>query len=141
MPLVGGTERVPFRELDEAPDHRPRIDVGVGRCGAGQQAVEHIDRRFLRNAAHATGLAKIGDEKRLAAGINERAGDRLEAAAIAIGLDHGRALGRHGATAKLFPVGFDGRQADGQNAAGLGRRGACLGRGTCRRGLWMQVRL
>ena len=53
------------------------------RSGAGQKAVEHIDRGFRRTGAGAARLGKIGDEEGLAAGFSQPRRDRLEAKAIA----------------------------------------------------------
>ncbi len=122
-PLMGGAEGVPFGEFDQAADHRPRAQIGEGRLGAGQQAVEHIDRRLRCDRAHAPRLAEIGDEKRLAAGLGEPDSHLFDAAAIAVGLDHRRAFRGHGAAAERAPIGFDGAKVDGQDAAGFrGRR-------------------
>ena len=123
-PLAGRHEGVPFRQLDHAADHRPRADVGV-RCGGfRQQAVEHINRRLRRNATHPPRLGEIGDEESLATGFGERGRDLFDAAAIAVGLDHGGAFRRHGAASERAPVGFDGREIDGEDAARLRRRRA-----------------
>ena len=93
----------------------------IGCRRARQQAVEHIDRRLGRDRAHAPRLGQIGDEEGLAAGLAERGRDLLDAAAIGVGLDHGGAFRRHGAAAERAPVGVDGGEIDGEDAAGLGR--------------------
>ena len=123
-PGMGRAESVPFRQFDHAADHRPHVDVGVGGSGARQQTVEHIDRRLRRRAAHLGGLGEIGDEEGLAAGARQPGGHLLDAAAVAVGLDHGGAFRRHDAVGQRAPIGFDGREIDGQDAARLRRRRA-----------------
>ncbi len=93
----------------------------------------------MRDSADTPGFGEVGDEESLAAGTYERARDRLDTAAIAIGLDHRRAFGWHGLTAQLLPIRRDGRQIDRQDATGIRRRvGLRLRR---RSGFGRQVRL
>ena len=123
-PVIGGAEGVPFGELDQAADHRPRAQFGEGRRGAGHQAVEHVDRRLRRHGAGGGGFRQVGDEEGLAAGTRELAGDRLDAAAIAVGLDDGGAFGGRGAARQRAPIGFERAEIDGENAARMRRRRA-----------------
>ena len=81
-------------------------------------------RLLRRDAAHPAGLGEIGDEEGLAAGFGERGRHLLDAAAIGVRLDHGGAFGRHGAAAERAPIGDDGGEIDGEDAAGLRRRRA-----------------
>ena len=79
------------------------------RCRRGE-AVEHVDRGLRGAGAHAARLGEIGDEESLAAGVGQRRGDRFEAAAIGVGLDHGGAFAGHDRARKRAPVGVDARQ-------------------------------
>ena len=97
VPALRRAEGVPFGQFDQAADHRPRIDLGVAGGGAGQQAVEHVDRRLRHDRAQAARFGEIGHEEGLAAGAREPMRDRLEAAAIAVGLDDGGAFRRQSA--------------------------------------------
>ena len=96
-PLRTGDKGVPFGQFDHAADHRAHAQFGIGRRGAGDQAVEHIDRGVGRGRAHAAGFRQVSDEVGLAAGARQRFRHRLDAAAIAIGLDDAGAFRRHGA--------------------------------------------
>ena len=120
MPLVGRAECVPFRQFDHAADHGPRADVGISRRRARHQPVEHVDRRLRCRRARLARLGQIGDEERFAAGLGQGACDFLDTAAIAVGLDHRGAFRRHGAAPERAPIGFDCREIDGEDAAGLG---------------------
>ena len=102
----------------------------------GMHPVEHVDVGVGRDRAQPSALGEVGDEEGRAAGLDELAGDRLEAAAVGVGLDHGGALDRDRHAGELLPVGLNGAQVDGQHAAGLARRagrrrgaGAGSGRG------------
>ena len=138
LPAARGSESVPFGELDQAADYRPRRDPGEGGRGARHQAAQHIDRRVGRGLARARGFRQVGDEKGLAAAARQAMGDLIEPAAIAVGLDHGGAFGRGRAPRQRAPIGFQRAEIDGEDAAGFaGRRaggeiplvGAIIGRG------------
>ncbi len=118
-PLVGGDEGVPFGQLQQAADHRPRVDVGKGGARARHQAVEHVERRLGRRRACAPRLVEIGDEEGLAAGAAERLGDRLDAAAVAVGLDDGGTFRRQRAVIERAPVVGKRGEIDRQHAAGF----------------------
>ena len=117
------------------------VDLGEGVAGVLEEAVEHIDaRRDGSGGAGGAGFIEGGDEERLAAGAGERARDRVEPAAIGVGLDHAGAFGRHRGLLELAPVGDDGVEIDGEHAGGGGggggqRRAPRWPRGTacCRR--------
>ena len=117
-PIGGGHEGVPLGELGRAVDDRAQIGILEGSRGMGRQPVEHIDDGIARERPHAAALGDVGHEEGLAAGLGEPGGDRLEAAPIGVGLDHGCALDRHGAAGKHAPIGFDGGEVDGQETAG-----------------------
>ena len=59
----------------------------------------------------------------------ERARDRLDAAAIGVGLDHGGAFRRHRGLLELPPVGDDGVEVDGEDAGGARQRRGLLASG------------
>src|SRR5262249_14455184 len=116
----------PLRKLYKATDHRPGTDFGKC-CGcAGWQTTEYIDRRLGHDTAYPPRFRKIGNEEGSAAGSCKRMRDGLDATAVTVRLDHGCAFGRHGAAAEGVPVGLEGGQIDGQNAASLGSGGARL---------------
>ena len=71
-------------------------------------------------SADAPCFAKLCDEESLAARARQRARNRLDAAAIGVGLNHGGTLRRHGAPGEFLPVGNDRAQVDGEDAASLG---------------------
>ena len=100
-PFIGCTESIPFGEFDQTSDHRTRLNVGKGGRRSRQQTVEHVDCRLRHDRAYATRFGQIGDEKRLAPGGCEHARYRLDAAAIAVGLDDGGAFRRHRASAPV----------------------------------------
>ncbi len=121
-PAGAAAEHVPFGEFVEIADHRLAVDLGVDLAGVLEETVEHIDRsrRRYRSANHA-GLIERGDEKRLAAGSRQRAGDLGCAAAIGIRLDDAGAFGRHRRFLELAPVGDDGVEIDRQHAGRAAR--------------------
>ena len=86
-------KRVPFVELGAAADHRPQVRVRVSRRGAGQQAVEHVDRRVRRDARARAALRRGCATKNVSQPAFASAPrDLLDAAAVAVGLDHRGAL-------------------------------------------------
>ena len=123
-PVVGGDERIPFGELDQVADYRPRVDLRIARSPLGREPVEHVDHRFGREPADPPRLRQMGNEKSAAARLGERDGDRLDAAAIAVGLDHGGSFRGRDAARDRAPIGFEGGEIDAEDAAGLGLRRA-----------------
>ena len=122
-PAGAAAKHVPFGEFVEIADHGPGVDLGVGVAAILEEAVEHIDRRRRQSGARGARFIQRGDEKRLAAGARQRAGDRLGAAAIGVRLDHAGAFGRHRGLLELAPVGDDGVEIDGEHAGGSRQRG------------------
>ena len=112
VPVARGAEAIPFRQFDHAADHRPRIDVRIGRRRSGQQAVEDVDRRLRGNGAHLPRLGEIGDKKGAAAGGGKCPRHRLEPAAIGVRLDHGGAFDRRRLGIEDAPIGDDCRKID-----------------------------
>ena len=133
LPFAGSDKGVPFRQLRDAVDDRPRIDLDERRRGVGREAVEHIDRGLARAGAHAARLGDIGHEKRLAARRGELGGDGIDAEPIGVGLDHRRAFHRHELLRQRPPIGLDCREIDGKRPAGLriGQRGCQFGNYFC----------
>ncbi len=66
---------------------------GVGLRGAGKKAGENIDDGPRGDRADRAAFLGERDEERAAAGAGERGRDRLDAEAVAVGLDDGRRLG------------------------------------------------
>ena len=129
-------ERAPFGDfLVRAQDgSQPRL--GVGRPTAGQEAVQHINRRGRQQRAHAPALAEMRDEEGLAAGHRQRRGGNLDAECR-----RRRPSGRR-RTPRPAPAPRARRQlsarrrrVDGQHAPGLvgGRAGGGAGSGAVRR--------
>ena len=129
FPARAAAEHVPFGEFVEIADHGPGVDLGIGVAAVLEEAVEHIDGGRRHGGASGAGLVHGGDEKRLAAGGGKRPGDRIEAAAIGVRLDHAGAFGRHRGFLELAPVGDDGVEVDGQDAGGGRERRRLTGLG------------
>ena len=128
-PTRAPAKHVPFGEFVEVADHGPAVDPGIGLAGVLEEAIERIDRSLRQRRAHGSRFVQRGDEECLAAGRGERAGDRFDAAAIGIGLDHAGAFGRHGGLLQLAPVGDDGVEVDGQDPGRVGQRRRLVGFG------------
>ena len=97
-------KRVPLVPARPIADHRPQVCLCKCRRGAGQDAVEHIDRRVGRNLARAARLGQVRDEEGPAPRFRQRARDLLDAAAVAVGLHHRGALRRRGTRSERAPV-------------------------------------
>ena len=90
-----------------------RASISETRSLPRVKSIEHVDRRLAVQAAHAARFGNIGDEECLAAGVCELRGDRLEAEAIGVGLDHGRAFDGEDVARQRAPVRLDGGEVDG----------------------------
>src|SRR5215813_364991 len=141
MPFIGRTKRIPFRKFDQTADHGAGADIRKGVCVSRQKPIEHIKRRFRRNGAHAASLGEIGNEKSSTTGTRKRAGDRLYATAIAVGLDHSPALRWHRPAAEFLPVGYDRSQIDSQDTASIGNKPTRFHLASSRGGICRQVGL
>ena len=116
-PVPGGDEGIPFGKFGCAVDDRPQMVVCERLRRARHHPVEHVDGRVGRDRPHASSFRDIGDEEGPAPGLGQHAGDRFEAAAIGIGLDHRGALDRHGRARQHLPVGRDRGEVDGEDTA------------------------
>ena len=123
-------EGIPLGELGGAVDDRPQRGVGKRLRRARHQPVEHVDGACRRDRPYAAALGDVGDEEGPAPGLRQLGGNLLEAAAIAVSLDHGRAFDRHRRAREPFPIGLDGGKVDGQDGPGLGF-GRAGGRHSC----------
>src|SRR6478672_7249784 len=75
--------------------HGLAVDAGIGFAGILEETVERVDRGRRQRGAEQARFTQGSDEKGLAAGTRQRAGDRFGAAAISVRLDHAGAFGRH----------------------------------------------
>ena len=123
VPLRAGDKTIPFGEFYQAADHRPRVDLGKGRAAAGQRAIQHIDRGVLHFRTQPARLGEIGDEKRLAAGSDERGADLFDAAAVAVGFHYGGTFHRQRLLREPPPIFLQCRKINREQPArfGLGR--------------------
>lgn len=107
----------PFEEFAAVAEDGAQA-VGAKRLRmAGDQAVEHVDRRLRQDFPRGDALGEMRDEERPAARPPQGRGDRREAAAIGIGLHHGAALGLRGARPERTPIRGDRREIDRQTGA------------------------
>src|SRR5262249_25958291 len=107
--------------LGDAAEDRAQVEAGIMRLGAGQQAVENIDRGAGLHLAGDAAFVQRGDEEGLAALVGERLGDRADAEAVGVGLDDAGALGAARGLVQTRPVGAQGGEVDGQDGAGRQR--------------------
>ena len=120
---LGPGERRPALELRRAADRRREAegDIVGERIGVRLQPVQRIDARvgLRQQRPQALALADLGDEEDAAAGGVERRRDRLDAKAVAVGLDHRGAIARRGAARQLPPIVGQRRDVDGQDRRGV----------------------
>src|SRR4029453_7137797 len=109
-------KQVQSSHFDGAINAGSRIRLYERLPRSGIQSAEHVNRRAWRNSANALGFRSVGDKKGLAAVFSPRSSDRFDATAIGIAFDHGGAFNR-GVFRQPFPIGYDGRQIDPENAA------------------------
>jgi hypothetical protein len=130
VPARTPAKHIPFGKLVKVADHGLAVDFGISLARVLEEAVEHIDHRLRDRCAQRARLLERSDKECLAAGGGKRAADRLDAAAVGVGLDHAGAFGRHGGLLQLAPVRDDGVEVDGQDPSRGGqRRGlVCFGR-------------
>ena len=119
-PSGGLNQGGPFGQFLPAPEDRAQRVRGQGGAEAGQEAVQHVDRRVRQHAPGFQRLAQVCDEERPAPGRPQHGGDPGEAAAIGVRLDHGGAGRLRGFGGEPPPVLRDGRQVDGE-AGAVGR--------------------
>ena len=121
--LGGGAPGV---ELAEMVEHRREVVLDEVGLGAGQQAVQHVDRVLGQRAAQRDAFLEMGDEELPAALGREPRPDDRGAGAVGVGLEHGGAIDRPAAgaagIAQAAPVGGDGAEVDREDRAGPARR-------------------
>ncbi len=132
-PSLHAAEGVPLDQFRHAPDHRAQAHRGKMRRAARRDAVEHIDDRVRRDLPHGPRLVNVGDEKRRASGLGERAGSLAQAAAIGVGLHHRGAFRRLHPLGERAPIRSDRVEIDREHAAGLDQRRTADDSGRSRR--------
>jgi hypothetical protein len=104
--------------------------LGVSPSRAGQEPVQDVDRGLRRNGAGADRLGEVGDEERFASGACQRSHRRLQADAVAVRLDDGRAFRAARAVPQRSPVRGERVEIDREETTGR----------SCRIGIWASVR-
>ena len=115
----------PFGGLIQAAQHGARIQLLERRRGAGQQAVEHID-RGLRQRPQRLRLAKRRHECGPAALGFERGDHRRRAKAVGVGLHYRRRLRERRQLAQFAIIAADGSEPDNRNPGRLRGRSASV---------------
>ena len=87
----GAAERGPFLDLLPGSEDGPQVVFGVGGAGAGQEAVEHVD-RGIRAPRRGRGASRGCATKKVRQPARAAAGTALDADAVGVGLDDGRAF-------------------------------------------------
>ncbi len=131
--LGGGAPGIELRQMVEDRDEPVLDEVGLG---AGQQSVQHVDRRLGQDAAERDALVDMGHEEVPAALGRQPGAHHGGTGAVGIGLQDGGAVdrpaGRTAGIAQPAPVGRDCAQVDGKDRAGPSGR-VVVGRKLTRR--------
>ena len=117
-PAGAPAKHVPFGEFVEIADH------GLGsrswrrrRRSSGRNRRAHRWRPIGSASRAARASSSVATKNVLQPAPRQRPRHRFGAAAIGVGLDHGGAFGRHRGLLELAPVGDDGVEIDGEDAA------------------------
>jgi hypothetical protein len=102
-----GTKRIPLGQFTQVADHGARIDLGKNMGGAGRDAIEDVDHGVRCDGTQPPGLGEMRDKECVAAGGRQGGRCRFYSAAIRVGFDDGRTIGRRGATGERAPILYD----------------------------------
>ena len=86
---------------------------------SGEQPLEHINGGVRGAGTDAPRFGDVGDKEGFAAGFGKRRRNRLDAHAVAIGLDHRAAFDGKRLPRERAPICLDRGEIDGQRAAGF----------------------
>ena len=121
---LGGSS--PGIVLAQVIEHRREAVLHEIALGAGEQPVQHIDRRFRQHAAKRDSFVDMGHEELTAALGRQPGTHHGRPGAVGIGLQDGGAIdrpaGRAAGVAQPSPVGRDRAQVDRKDRAGPSRR-------------------